>query len=67
VTPLALHDVVPLHVPVAPLSLDHVTDVTPTLSVAIPERLSVELFVDQVAPFVGDVIVTVGAVVSGTV
>jgi hypothetical protein len=44
--PLTLHEVVPLHVPLPPLSFDHVTAVTPTPSDAEPDKLRLELVVE---------------------
>ena len=57
--------VVPLAVPLPPISLFHVTEVTPlVLSEALPPRLIVLLVVAWVELDVGLVMVTVGAVVS---
>jgi len=63
--PLALHEVVPLAVPLPPRLFDHVTCVTPTASDAVPPILNDELLVEYVALLVGVVIVTAGGVVSG--
>src|SRR5512147_2327192 len=57
-------DVVPVAVPPPPRSFAQVTWVTPMLSDAEPPRFTELLFVVYVAAAVGDVIVTVGAVVS---
>jgi hypothetical protein len=55
--------VVPLAVPEPPVFVDHVTLVTPTLSLAVPLNAMVEADVDTlVAP--GDPIVNAGGVVS---
>lgn len=55
--------VIPLGVPDWPVLVDHVTDVTPTLSLAVPLNVIVEAEVDtDVAP--GEEIVNVGGVVS---
>jgi hypothetical protein len=59
-----LHDVVPLAVPLPPRLLDQVTWVTPTLSEAEPPRLNVPLEVVWVEALVGELMVTLGAVVS---
>src|SRR3989304_6296055 len=56
--------VVPVAVPLPPRSLVHVIWVTLTLSAVVPPSVSEVLFVPYVAPDVGDVIATVGAVVS---
>src|SRR3990170_4332052 len=61
---LADQDVVPVAVPLPPRSLVQVTWVTPTSSAAVPPSASEVLLVLYVAPDVGDVIATVGAVVS---
>ena len=61
-------DVVPVAVPLVPLaSLDHVTDVTPTLSLAVPEMLIVPDVVEYAPVAVGEVMATEGAVVSAAV
>ena len=54
---------VPLAVPACPMFVDHVTDVTPTLSVAVPVN---EIVADEVETAVppGAAIVNVGGVVS---
>jgi hypothetical protein len=55
--------VVPLAVPDCPVFVDHLTDVTPTLSLAVPlNAIDVAAVETDVAP--GDPIVSVGAVVS---
>jgi hypothetical protein len=59
--PAALQLVVPVATPLPPRSLDHVTCVTPMLSVADPLKRTVD---DVVVPVVGVAIVTVGRVVS---
>src|ERR1035438_5715036 len=64
---LIVQAVVPDAVPLPPRSLLQVTCVTPTLSLAVPPRLTVLLLVGYVGLLVGEVIVTVGAVVSGGV
>src|SRR3972149_5143798 len=56
--------VVPLAVPLPPRSFAHVTWVTPTLSAAVPRSVSRRLPVLYVAPVVGEVMATVGGVVS---
>ena len=56
--------VVPVAVPLPPALLLHVTCVTPTLSAAVPLSVSGLLFVEYDDPDVGDVIDTVGGVVS---
>ena len=62
----ALHDVVPLAVPLRPFRLlVQLTCVTPTLSEADPRIVTEDEFVVNVAALVGEVIVTTGAVVSG--
>ncbi len=63
--PATLHAPVPEAAPLAPLLLAQVTCVTPTLSVAVPLKLTVPLVVPYVAWLVGVVIVTAGGVVSG--
>src|SRR3990172_12344410 len=62
--PVADQVVVPGAVPLPPRSLVHVIWVTLTLSAVVPPSVSEVLFVPYVAPDVGDVIATVGAVVS---
>src|SRR3990172_6722440 len=62
--PVADQVVVPVAVPLPPRSLVHVIWVTLTLSAVVPPSVSEVLFVLYVAPDVGDVIATVGAVVS---
>ncbi len=57
--------VVPLAVPVPPAEFDHVTEVTPTLSLAVPPKLMLLFEVDHVDPDVGLVMLTTGEVVSG--
>ena len=60
-----LQYVVPLALPLPPLSLLHVTSFTPlVLSDALPLRLIVLFVVVYVSPEVGLVMVTMGAVVS---
>jgi hypothetical protein len=59
--------VVPEAVPEPPRSFSHVTWVTPTLSEAVPPRPTVDPVVVYVADEVGDVMLHVGAVVSGGV
>ena len=63
---VALHCVVPLAVPDAPVLVDQVTLFTPTLSLAVPlnsmEDAEVETPVDE-----GELIVSDGGVVSGPV
>jgi hypothetical protein len=56
--------VVPVAVPLPPRLFVHVTWVTPTLSAAVPPSIRVERLVEKVAPEVGEVMDTVGAVVS---
>jgi hypothetical protein len=56
---------VPVAVPAAPRLFDHVTAATPTLSLAVPLRVSVFAFVAYVAAVVGLAIATVGDSVSG--
>ncbi len=59
------HVVVPAAVPVDPVLVDHVTEVTPTLSLAVPLIVIAAAAVDtDVAP--GDAIVSAGGVVSVT-
>src|SRR5213593_5182875 len=62
--PLAVQAVVPVAVPLPPRLFAHVTWVTPTLSDAVPPSVIIELLVAKVGLEVGDVMVTVGAVVS---
>ena len=57
--------VVPLAVPLPLAELAQVTEVTPTLSPAVPPKLIALDDVDQVEAEVGLVILTVGTVVSG--
>jgi hypothetical protein len=59
--------VVPVAVPLPPALLLHVTCVTPTLSAAVPPSVSGVVRVEYVAPDVGEVMLTVGGVVSGGV
>jgi hypothetical protein len=63
-TPLAVQLVVPAAVPLPPRLFAHVTWVTPTLSDAVPPRVRRELLVAKVGLEVGDMMVTVGGVVS---
>ena len=65
--PLTLQLVVPEAVPLPPRLLLQVTLVTPTLSEAVPPRLMEDDVVLNVSRLVGEVIATVGAVVSGGV
>src|SRR5437867_273344 len=65
--PLMVQLVVPVAVPLPPRLLAHVTWVTPTLSDAVPPRITKELLVVKVGLEVGDVIVIAGGVVSGPV
>jgi hypothetical protein len=60
-----VQDVVPEAVPEPPRSFAHVTCVTPTLSEAVPPSETAEEAVAYVDEDVGEVIVAVGAVVSG--
>ena len=62
--PLVLQLVVPVAVPLPPRLFAHVTWVTPTLSDAVPPRVRGELLAVKVGLEVGDVMVTVGGVVS---
>jgi len=62
--PLVVQLVVPVAVPLPPRLFAHVTWVTPTLSDAVPPRVILELLVAKMGLEVGDVMVTVGAVVS---
>src|SRR5689334_11739051 len=64
-TPPTDHADVPVAVPEPPRSLVPVTCVTPTLSAAVPLTLNGDDVVAYVAPFVGPVMLTVGAVTSG--
>jgi hypothetical protein len=57
--------VVPVAVPLPPLSFIHVTCVTPTTSVALPLTVNVLVLVVYVVAVVGAVICTSGGVVSG--
>ena len=59
--------VVPEAVPLPPRSFDQVTCVTPMLSDAVPPKLSALVALLWVEPEAGEVIVTVGTVVSATV
>jgi hypothetical protein len=59
--------VVPVAVPLPPRLFDHVTCVTPVLSLAVPPKLMVAVDVVNVAAVVGVLIATVGFVVSGGV
>src|SRR5438874_5994303 len=61
-TLLAVQLVVPPAVPLPPRLFAHVTCVTATLSPAVPPRLTGLVLVVYVAPPVGAVIATVGAV-----
>jgi hypothetical protein len=56
--------VVPVAVPLPPRSFVHVTCVTPTVSAAVPPSVRGEVLVLKVGVEVGEVIATVGAVVS---
>src|SRR5690242_18150576 len=56
--------VVPVAVPLPPAALLHVTCVTPTLSLAVPLNVTVAAPVEYVDDDVGEVIETVGRVVS---
>jgi hypothetical protein len=58
------HELVPVAVPLAPRSVDHVTCVTPTLSLAVPLTAMVPLVAVKVPVPVGAVIAIAGAVVS---
>jgi hypothetical protein len=61
-------DVAPLAVPLVELAaLAHLTEDTPTLSLAEPESETVPDEVEYVLELVGDVIATAGTVVSGGV
>src|SRR5213593_4542318 len=62
--PLAVQLVVPVAVPLPPRLFAHVTWVTPMLSDAVPPRVRGELLVAKVGLEVGDVMKTVGGVVS---
>jgi len=62
--PLAAQLVVPVAVPLPPRLFAHVTCVTPTLSDALPRNARRGLLVLKVAPKVGEVIATVGGMVS---
>jgi len=62
--PLAAQLVVPVAVPLPPRLFAHVTCVTPTLSDALPRNARRGLLVLKVAPKVGEVIATVGRMVS---
>jgi hypothetical protein len=63
-TDAIVHDVVPVATPLPPRLVVQLTCVTPTLSLAVPATASVEVVAVYDVPLVGDVIVTVGAVVS---
>lgn len=65
VMPDADHEVVPEQVPEPPLSLDHVTAATPTLSEAVPPMERVDEVVVYVPLLTGEVIDILGVVVSG--
>ncbi len=67
VIPLTVQLVVPLAVPLPPRLFVQVTCATPTLSAAVPARFKGLLLVLKVAAVVGEVIATVGGVVSGGV
>src|SRR5688572_9824478 len=63
-----LQFVVPLATPMAPVwSFDHMTRATPTLSAAVPPTVIEEDDVVKDSPAVGELIATVGRVVSGPV
>jgi hypothetical protein len=62
-----LQELVPLAVPLPPRLLDQVTRDTLTLSEAEPPRLNVPLEVVWVEALVGEVMVTLGTVVSAGV
>jgi hypothetical protein len=62
---LADHVDVPVAVPLPPRSLTHVTDETPTLSLAVPPTVRVDAVVAKLAAVVGDVMAMAGAVESG--
>ena len=57
--------VVPLAVPLPPLLLTQLTEDTPTLSEAVPDKEIALVVVEYVVLVVGDVMVMVGEVVSG--
>ena len=59
-----LHVVVSDAVPLPPLLFDHVTDLTPTLSAAVPPICRLELDDVKDVPVVGVAIETVGRMVS---
>src|SRR5438094_7051817 len=63
--PLAVQLVVPVAVPLPPRLFVHVTWVTPTLSEAVPPNVMAGLPVGSVAPGVGAVMATAGAVGAG--
>jgi len=65
VTPAALQELVPAATPWAPRSVAQVTCVTPTLSEALPLTVMLVLVVLKVDDEVGEVMLIVGAVVSG--
>ena len=58
--------VVPLAIPESPFEVDQVTDVTPTLSDAVPEN-AIEFPLTETVVMGGSTIVKVGAVVCGPV
>jgi hypothetical protein len=62
--PLAVQLVVPVAVPLPPRLFTHVTWVTPTLSDAVPPSVRGELVVLKVKLEVGEVMATMGGVVS---
>jgi hypothetical protein len=62
--PAADQEVVPVATPEMPFELDHVTCVTPTLSDAVPERVTELAEVENVVPDVGAEMVTLGALES---
>jgi len=64
VSPLMVQLVVPVAMPLAPLSVDQVTCVTAALSDAVPAMLIVLLDAVKLEPEVGDVMTMVGGVVS---
>ena len=64
VSPLTVQLVVPAAMPLAPLSVDQVTCVTPELSDDVPARLIVPPDAVKLDPEVGDVMAMVGGVVS---
>jgi hypothetical protein len=61
-------EVVPVAVPLVPLAeFAQATDVTPMLSLAVPESVMVLVVVEYVVLFVGEAIATRGTVISGGV